>query len=223
MGLQYRQEQSTHKSIWPNVWHVTVSNNETYILTNHDYPKLLISEFRESTKSNIIFFQIRRDAPKLQSKFIGNVPVSLIRISPRLNSLAQHTLSLDEHPPSWKSGQILMQARTRNVFLLGFWKLAPDITEAEMEDRSMWNPHMPLAGLPEQPGSSFDLTWAAYPLLEPSGHPSSLFPWARADLTCLYVKHRPMICAYTQSCYLERVPTTLLMVSRALALPFQKG
>lgn len=67
------------------------------------------------------------------------------------------------------------------------------------------------------------LTWATYPLLEPSGHPSSLFTWARVDLTCLYVKHRPMICAYTQSCYLDRVPTTLLMVSRTLALPFQKG
>lgn len=67
MGLLYRQGQSTHKSIWPNVWHVTVSNNEIYILTNHDYSKLVISEFRESTKSNIIFFQIRRGAPVLQS------------------------------------------------------------------------------------------------------------------------------------------------------------
>lgn len=155
MGLLDRQEQSTHKSIWPNVWHVTVSNNDIDILTNHNYPKLLISEFRESTKSNVIFFQIRRDAPKLQSKFIGNVPVSLIMISPQLNSLAQHKLSLDEHPPSWKSGQILTQARTRNVFLLGFWKLVPDTTEAETEDKSKWNPHMPLAGLPEQSGSSF--------------------------------------------------------------------
>lgn len=81
---------------------------------------------------------------------------------------------------------------------------------------------MPLAGLPEQPGSSFDLTWAACPLLEPSGHPASLFPWARADLTCLYIKRRPVICAYTQLCYSERVPTTLLTVSRALALPFQR-
>lgn len=169
MGLLDRQEQSTHKSIWPNVWHVTVSNNEIYILTNHDYPKLLISEFRESTKSNVIFFQIRRDAPKLQSKFIGNVPVSLIMISPQLNSLAQHKLSLDEHPPSWKSGQILTQARTRNVFLLGFWKLVPDTTEAETEGKSKWNPHMPLAGLPEQPGSSFDLTWLLIPYWSPVG------------------------------------------------------
>lgn len=86
------------------------------------------------------------------------MPAPLIVTSPQLNSLHNVNWASDEHPPSWESAQILTQARTRNVFLLGFWKLAPDITEAEMEDKSKWNPHMPLAGLPEQPGSSFDLT-----------------------------------------------------------------